>query len=179
MTRRTFGSRARRTARGTPAGVSVLVMRRPRNTDEPAHQSEERAQGEADPWPSGQRGQHDHQVHGRRHDVRGQTGADLPAEPGAVDPGAELVEPALVHLTVVDRKVESAQTRCRRRAPQHCATSATTIAAWRVSDRARRRRTVSPADEQPERRSPDDAARRRTTLPWSGSGGPARPRSGA
>ena len=41
--------------------------------------------------------------------IGGESTADLPSEPGPVDPGAEAVEPPFVHLSVVHREMESAE----------------------------------------------------------------------
>ena len=58
---------------------------------------------------AGQGGQHDHEVERGRLDVGDQAGADLPAEARAVDPGPELVEPALVDLAGVEGEAEAAE----------------------------------------------------------------------
>ena len=85
------------------------------------------------------------EVERRRLDVGDQAGADLPAEAGAVDPRAELVEPALVDLAVVDGEVEAAET--GRRTPRRAA------AAAQASDGERR------VVERPAARDPGGQAR--------------------
>ncbi len=81
---------------------------------ETAHESEEGPDADAEQRLSTERAQDNHQIDGGGHDVGGETCADLPSEPGSVDPRAETIEPPLVHLAVVHRKLESSESGVRQ-----------------------------------------------------------------
>ena len=76
-----------------------------------SHKTEEHAEGDSEPRFSHKSGQHDHQIDGCGHDVGRKARADLPSEPSPIDPRTEAIEPPLVYLPVMNRKVEAPQPR--------------------------------------------------------------------
>ncbi len=91
-----------------------VARRRVEQHGQPAHETEPGGDRQGDQRPARQDGEDHHQVDGGGGDVGGHAGPDLPAEPGAVDPGAVPVEPALVDLTTVDGHLHPGDARIRR-----------------------------------------------------------------
>ena len=76
---------------------------------EPAYRPEPEGEQERGSRARAECGEHDQQVDARRHDVRREADADLPAEPDAVHPRPVLAEPDLVDLPGVHRQPEAEQ----------------------------------------------------------------------
>ena len=98
------------------ASAAELVIRRAQEDRQAADEAEDGADDEGGRRAAGEGGEHDHQVDGAGLDVGRHASADLPAEPGAVDPRPELVEPALIDLAVMDRGDGNLRSERRRRA---------------------------------------------------------------
>ena len=111
--RRTRGPHAKK-RRWNSVRASVLVNVPAETHRETAHEAEESADDDAEERSPTESAQHDHQIDSGRHDVGDQASTDLPPEAGPVDPRAETIEPPLVHLAVVNRKLESARAGIRQ-----------------------------------------------------------------